>query len=287
MILYKITDSYIKELEKVEKKVLSSHSDDRKYARPHIGVLIKTTNFNFFIPLSSPDSKDFINKSVRKSTVTIKRLFDDKNQFLGKLLINNMIPVPISEVSKINLAYKDSLKEEDKNYLSLLNKQRTSILKRQEEIKRDANLIYQQKTNQNTKEYWKGKQPPNYLSATVDFKRAEQICSEWIKMTSKKTLPLNGKEVILKNKAIRYGEEKPESLIYSSFVLNGEEYKILDIYLVSGQTKDIALLQRTSDNKLFIDNDFASQSPLKLNLKEQEAISDFKTKLLNKTKESV
>lgn len=78
------------------------------------------------------------------------------------------------------------------------------------------------------------------------------------------------KEVLLKNKAIRYGEEKPESLINSSFVLNGEEYNILDINLVSGQTKDIAILKRVRDNTIFIDKDFASQAPLTLHLEQQK-----------------
>ena len=110
MILYKITDEYISFLADNDSKVLSSHKKDRTFQRPHLGIVINNSNMPYFIPLSSPDQKDYINGNPRKSTLAIKRL-NFKNEFVGKLLLNNMIPAPKSEI-----VYSQKLNETNKNY---------------------------------------------------------------------------------------------------------------------------------------------------------------------------
>lgn len=77
---------------------------------------------------------------------------------------------------------------------------------------------------------------------------------------------LSESELLLKNKEIRYQQAKPSTLINHRFNYLDEEYIIVDIKLLPGQTKDKAILERRSDGHLFQDNDFASSNPLKLNL---------------------
>lgn len=77
---------------------------------------------------------------------------------------------------------------------------------------------------------------------------------------------LTEQELLVANKKIRYDGADPNELIDASFTVDNEEYKIKELELLRGKTKDMALLERTSDGTLFQDNDFASQSPLKLNL---------------------
>lgn len=178
MILYKITDEYISFLADNDSKVLSSHKKDRTFQRPHLGIVINNSNMPYFIPLSSPDQKDYINGNPRKSTLAIKRL-NFKNEFVGKLLLNNMIPAPKSEIEPIDLSFSNKT-ENEKKYIRLLKKQLAAISLIKKEINTSANLVYSQKLNETNKNYWKEKIVPGYLNATVDFTLLEQKCLEWI-----------------------------------------------------------------------------------------------------------
>ncbi len=77
---------------------------------------------------------------------------------------------------------------------------------------------------------------------------------------------MSEQELLETNKKIRYDGADPNDLIDATFTVDKEEYKIKELELLRGKTKDMALLERTRDGVLFQDNDFASQSPLKLNL---------------------
>lgn len=112
MILYNVTDEYINFLSKTDRKVLSSHQADRRFERPHLGIVVENSSMNYFIPLSSPDNQDYINGQIRNSTITIKRLITPRNDFVGKLLINNMIPVPASEIKPIDMDISNKTPEE-------------------------------------------------------------------------------------------------------------------------------------------------------------------------------
>ena len=150
------------------KKVLLNHdaSHDRKY----VGLEIKLNEYFYFIPLSSPDPSDYDkSKKVKKSIIPIFRLKNTKGEFLSKLLLNNMIPVPTSE-----LLYYDVRKETNENYRNLVLAELRDIQRNYNKICKNAKVLYRQK---------KKDLPIGYLKATVDFGQLEKAYDIFINNT--------------------------------------------------------------------------------------------------------
>ncbi len=180
--LYAIIDAYIAKLSSIDKRVLSNHENDRKHARPYIGFLIKIKDFNYFLPLSSEDPKDYDEQGkLRFSTQTILRMKNKKGDFLGKILLNNMIPAPDSEIQEISLEKEaltlnkqmNSFIIKENKYKDLLIDELNWIKENILEITRKAKRLYSAKINENNKTYWEGREKPKFLEATVDFKKLE------------------------------------------------------------------------------------------------------------------
>jgi protein AbiQ len=142
--LYTINDEYIKFLSKYDNKIMFNKSSKRKY----LGIVLSINNFNYFVPLSSPKTKDYIIengiKKIRKDTITIIRIIvENKNKELelkGTLKFNNMIPVP----DKV-LTYYDINNETDNNYKILVIKELLFIRKNTNKIMKNAKVLYNQK----------------------------------------------------------------------------------------------------------------------------------------------
>ncbi|EGO8836040.1 TPA: type III toxin-antitoxin system ToxN/AbiQ family toxin [Enterococcus faecalis] len=100
---YTVTDEYINYLREFESKV---HYQYEHEASTYVGIVLKKNDFNYFVPLSSY-SKDKPQKDInmRKRSRIVTRLFELGNleNPLGYLLHNNMIPVPDSELKRIDL----------------------------------------------------------------------------------------------------------------------------------------------------------------------------------------
>lgn len=171
--LFTISDSFIRQLSQIDSRVLSNHENKRLHKRPYIGFLIQLGRFDYFLPLSSPDSTDYIEGKVRPSTRTILRRFDKDNDSIGKILLNNRIPVLLSQVTKIQIPKKQPVGIEDRNYINLLLKERKWISSHISLIIKNSKIIYQQKKNETNLEYFNNSKKPNYLSATVDFHKLE------------------------------------------------------------------------------------------------------------------
>ena len=163
MKLYEISDDYIKYLKKIDGKVLDNHfvHHNRKY----LGLGVAIDSKQYYIPLSHPDPTDYVNGKVRPSVVPIFRLVSNSGKFLGKLLLNNMIPAPESELS-----YYDTSKEADKKYKNLVLQELRIIKKNMKKIIKNANLIYNQK---------KSNMSVGYLKATVDYVSLEKAMAKY------------------------------------------------------------------------------------------------------------
>lgn len=108
----------------------------------------------------------------------------------GTLKLNNMIPVPIQE-----LTYCDISAETDIAYKDLLLKEYAFIKANKDEICKKAAVIYAQKS---TNERLSEKAPneltdkerqiledsPNYLNFTVPFAYVEQKCNDFVRLTT-------------------------------------------------------------------------------------------------------
>lgn len=174
MEVYVANTLYIDYLRKFDSNVMINEEDGR--TRKYVGIVYKFNSFNYFVPMSSPKKdKDYIMVKgrwvVRGTVVPIHRMVirqGSNEDFLGKLLFSNMIPIPDSEVNLLDINGIT-----DEKYKNLLNKQVMYIRKEKEILqKKHAEVIYNQKTNNYTN--------IGYLNNTVNFKLLEQKMLEYV-----------------------------------------------------------------------------------------------------------
>ncbi len=126
--LYVIDINYIKYLQQFDKQVLFGDSEHYIKERKYLGVVLKIDNYEYFAPLSPPKESDYFYKQreklIRKSSMTIIRLVSDKGVLLGKIKLNNMIPVP-----KECLTLYDLDNEPDTKYKDLVTDELVCIRK--------------------------------------------------------------------------------------------------------------------------------------------------------------
>ncbi len=168
--IYTVEKDYIYYLHSIDKKVMLPDGENYEFDRKYVGIVFTINNINYFAPLSSPkDDTDYIDvdgiKTPRKSTFTIIRLFD-KQELIGKVLLNNMIPVPIECISLYDVE-----NEQDEKYQSLVKKDISIIESLSKTIKRNAEVLYKQKIN--------GVKNKGYIKATVDFAKVEKAMKKY------------------------------------------------------------------------------------------------------------
>ena len=165
MKLYEIDSQYMEYLYKADSKVLIHNSGNHQ--RRFIAIKVLINGYKYFVPLSSPDKRDYYNdqdghKKVQFTRVpTIKRIFNGNptvESYLGKLLFNNMILVPEGCYHEFNVFLEKVLRS----------------FKNQEDILRRAQIVYKLK---------KRKSSYNYIKlATVDFELLERNYDKWNKV---------------------------------------------------------------------------------------------------------
>ena len=175
--LFSVSDEYISRLSTIDHRVLSNHENDRKHNRPYVGFLVFIEPFHYFLPLSSKDPRDYgEDGKLKPSTQTILRMVLQNGTFLGKVLLNNMIPVPLSQIQEISLnKHARFSNQEDSNYGLRLIKEARWIDEHKDSIIKKANWVYRYKINEKNRAYWSGRKVPGFLKATVDFKKVEEF----------------------------------------------------------------------------------------------------------------
>ena len=174
MKLYVINEKYMEYLHKFDSKVLTHNLE--KHQRKFIALKVKLNGYQYFIPLSSPDFRDYYYengvKKVQFTRVpTIKRIFNGNptvESYLGKLLFNNMIPVPEGYYHEFNIFL-----EKDQKYKGLLIDQLQVLRnkKNQEDILKRAQTVYKLKNKNASYGYIR--------LATVDFLLLEKACDKY------------------------------------------------------------------------------------------------------------
>lgn len=167
MKLYSITDKYINYLREFDNRVYDNKENKRKVMRMYLGIVLRINDLNYYIPMSSPKKSDYKNNEIRKSVIPIVRMvsyreIDDVPVLKGTLRISNMIPVPDSE-----LILYEPKNEKDSDYKILVEKELEFINKNENMIKKYANVLYKQKTNN---------YEVSYIENVVDFKLLEEKC---------------------------------------------------------------------------------------------------------------
>ena len=167
-IFYIVSDDYIKYLLKIETHVMQNKPEERPYHRKYVGVLTEINSFKYFVPISSPKEKDYINGKIKKNNLTTIYL-RSKEKLYGTLRFNSMIPVPESELSlyKIN-------DEGDFSYKLLMLAEYNFCKENRERIEKTAKNLYEKKCNSTEEDFPIGR-------IVIDFRKVEEACSKYKK----------------------------------------------------------------------------------------------------------
>ena len=153
MKLYEIDSQYMEYLYKADSKVLIHNSGNHQ--RKFIAIKVLINGYKYFVPLSSPDKRDYYNdqdghKKVQFTRVpTIKRIFNGNptvESYLGKLLFNNMIPVPDGSYTLIGTKTQ-SLTYQEQKYKALLRNHLRWLNPDGEKLRDIASNLYMNRIN--------------------------------------------------------------------------------------------------------------------------------------------
>ncbi len=136
MDIYRVSGEYIDRLRRVDNTVLFNKPEGKQ--RPYCGAVASINGKNYFVPMSSPKEKKI-------STQISIKILDEDNSHLGSLRFHNMIPVPDSELERINI--EDTIKYEDSSYGKLLLKQYLFLNKNEERIQTKATNVHKKRIN--------------------------------------------------------------------------------------------------------------------------------------------
>lgn len=173
--IYSVSDEYIEYLRKIVPNVYSNKIDNRVHTRKYVGIVLKMGNYNYYIPMSSPKKSDYqvagSQNVIKKSIVPIMRIVVKNREGIlelkGTLRISHMIPVPESELELYNI---DA--EEDSAYKDLVENEIIFIRKNKDKIRKNAQLIYKQKSENDTS--------AGYVKSALDYKDIEFLCDEFV-----------------------------------------------------------------------------------------------------------
>ncbi len=159
--LYHINTDYINFLKGYDGKVQNNYEDHQNH-KPYVGIILRINNFNYFAPLTSPKEK---HRKLANSQITIFKI-EDKNKFYGSVLLNNMIPVKDSYISKIDIA-----NIEDTNYKNLLNTEYRIILSNFSKIEKKARTLYNIVTKESQTHF--------FCTISCNFRLLEKVCENF------------------------------------------------------------------------------------------------------------
>jgi len=116
--------------------------------KPYIGVVLSINNFNYYIPISSAKPK---HKKMKNSRDFLK-LIDDTQELIAVLNINNMIPIPLEYISRLDYSkielyrlFANNIEREQ--YIDLLRKELKIINSMSNKIQKNAEYLYEHKVN--------------------------------------------------------------------------------------------------------------------------------------------
>lgn len=176
MKLIEVSDRYVNYLKQFfYSTMLDNKEERRKHERKYLGIIISINSINYFAPLSSPKQSDFDKYgNIRKSSSIVLRLvknYSKNPQLLATIKLNNMIPVPDSEIILYDLNNETDIK-----YKNLVIDELDWIQQNTTKIIKAAKTLYYFKINEELNINNK-----KYLSSITPFKEAEIKCIEFQK----------------------------------------------------------------------------------------------------------
>lgn len=159
------------------------NKDDANFIRKYIGIVFNIWQYHYYAPLSSPKRTDYkvVNgkQIIRNDIIPIIRIVVQENEEMrlkGTVKLSNMIPVPEKAIFDYDIE-----REENEQYKALIEKEYAVLKQKERKILKNAELLYRQKTKEDI--LYSGEnanKKPGYLSATINFKYAEQMHDKYI-----------------------------------------------------------------------------------------------------------
>lgn len=159
------------------------NKDDANFIRKYIGIVFNIGQYHYYAPLSSPKRTDYkvVNgkQIIRNDIIPIIRIVAQENEEMrlkGTVKLSNMIPVPEKAIFDYDIE-----REENEQYKALIEKEYAVLKQKERKILKNAELLYRQKTKEDI--LYSGEnanKKPGYLSATINFKYAEQMHDKYI-----------------------------------------------------------------------------------------------------------
>lgn len=186
--LYSIDLKYVRNLAQKDHNVMSTSPQNHKSNRPFVGVIVLLNNRLYCIPLTSPKDK-FINKKNSIDFLKIRHpsVKDENgaNKIIGGLNINNMLPVDMSLIHKIDISIKPTDDCKTIAYKQLMANQLSWCQTNHDIIIKRANSLYTIITeNADDNKY--------LAKRCCNFKKLEEVLDRYI---SKQKSPLSRNQI--------------------------------------------------------------------------------------------
>ncbi len=153
--IYEVKSEYIKYLSNYQSHIYLHNEGKNK--RKYIGVILEIKNTKYFAPLSSYKSKH----RHMKESIDMVKIKD-----YAVVNLNNMIPVPDSQIIAININ-----EEKDLSYRYILQAESREVNRQRDKIKRNAEIVYSHKQHNGDK--------TALAKRTNDFQFLEKLCKEY------------------------------------------------------------------------------------------------------------
>ena len=153
--IYEIKNEYIHYLGNYQKHIFVQN--DGKQRRKHIGVVLQIHGMQYFAPLSSHKPKH----KHMKETIDFLKIKE-----WAVINLNNMVPVPKSQIVEININ-----NEKDLSYKYLLQAESREVNKQRNRIRKNAMIVYNHKLLYGNS--------TALAKRTNDFEQLEKLCREY------------------------------------------------------------------------------------------------------------
>ena len=136
--LYRLDPSYVRELSKHDRNVLSTLPEQGKANRPFVGVVVVRGDKSYCVPLSSPKPKHENMKADRD----FSKIVDKDGKLIGVLNFNSMIPVDDRVLIDLDLRPRSTDSPADRSYKQLMLDQLRWCNDNRDLIRRKAAKLY-------------------------------------------------------------------------------------------------------------------------------------------------
>jgi len=158
---------YVRNLSKVDDKVMSVSPQAGKQNRPLVGIIVVCRDKQYCIPFSSPKKKH----ESMKNSLDFMKMFNTGGQLIGVLNINNMIPVRDDVITRIDLKIHSRDNPRVRHYKSLLSNELAFCQRHRDEIVSKANNLYMLILN--------GKAPRSLRHRCCKFVELEKVLAQF------------------------------------------------------------------------------------------------------------